>query len=298
MQRKLRITHLLAVVVLLAATHTCAMWPFGSSEKEEKTQKLVADGNATLASGDEAWRNEKGPLATERYQAAIEIYTQAETLVPNLENGRVRYRIAYCRGQIAQIEDTAKKKQKEDTEVKITHPTSGSGAESGTDQIPSGATMDSAEMQRELRSAQQLITGNHPDEAVPSIIKVLKAEPNNRLALMLMTAARMKQGRYDAAVITIETLRDTPQEDAAVLLLAAGAYCGTKPPRYFDALLALDKVLKANPKMPEAHLDMAWLLVEMAPDKQEDARKYYDYAIKLGAPRDTVLEKRLGLKTP
>ena len=156
-----------------------------------------------------------------------------------------------------------------------------------------GAPVEPVNTRRELAIAQEMLATDHPEDALPSLIKVLRAEPDNRRALLLMATVRVQQGRYGDAIVPIESLRG-PNEDEAVLMLAAGAYCGAG--RYFDALLALDKVLKMNPDLPQAHLNMAYLLLEMSPEKRNDADLYYQHALKLGVPRDALLEKRLGRK--
>ena len=151
----------------------------------------------------------------------------------------------------------------------------------------------SADLHRDLALAQRLITGEHPEDAVQPLINVLRVDPANRRAVLLLATVRVQQGRYDDAIVTIEGLRDG-NEDEAVLLLASGAYCGAG--RYFDALLALDQAMKKNPELPQAHINMAYLLLEMGPEKRAEAESYYKYALKLGMPRDALLEKRLGMK--
>ncbi|MEI6211604.1 MAG: tetratricopeptide repeat protein [bacterium] len=292
MSAKTYTLRLVLMVLFCGVAHTAqAVWPFNESDAS-KAEKLVAQANAQLQAADEVWRVGNMAKAAEFYQAAADIFRQAEQLSPNMQNGLIRFRISYCAGQVDQIQNAAREKAKPEPRVAITHPP-GLSRGSGT---PAEAEPTSEEQQvdvrRELSLAQRFITGDHPEDAVPSLIKVLHADPVNRNALLLMATVRVQQGRYDDAIVTIEGLRESDEDDA-VLLLASGAYCGAG--RYFDALLALDKVLKKNPDLPQAHMNMAYLVLEMTPEKRADAQSYYQHAIKLGIPRDALIEKRLGM---
>ena len=82
--------------------------------------------------------------------------------------------------------------------------------------------------------------------------------------------------------------------DEPTLLLAAGAYVATGA--YSKAIDALDRAMKANPKRPDACINMAWLLLEMRPNDMSEAELYYRQAVKMGASRVRDLERRLGIK--
>jgi len=277
---------LVAACLLGMAGSAQAVWPFNESD-ESKAEKLVTQGNQQLQAADELWRAGNAATVTvirasttakaaEIYQAAAITYGEAEKLSPNLLNGLIKLRISYCAGQIEQIQEAAKPKP--EPRVAVTHP---AGLARGAGGGASSSEQAEVDVRRELASAQRCITGAHPEDAVPFLINVLRVDPTDRRALLLMATVRIQQGRYDDAIVTIEGLR-------------SGAYCGAG--RYFDALLALDKVMKKTPDLPQAHIDMAYLLLEMGPEKRGDAEAYYKYARKLGIPRDAALEKRLGMK--
>ena len=289
-----RAFRLLVVVLLFGAGSVAQASLFGESD-ESKAQKLATQGNAQLQTADEVWRAGNMAKAAEAYKAAAETYRQAEQLSPNLENGLIKFRISYCANQVEQIQNAAREKAKPEV-VPITHPPGLSRSREAATPPPAesrGASVETVDPKRELALAQRCITSEHPEEAVPFLINVLRVDPANRRALLLMATVRVQQGRYDDAIVTIEPLRGA-NEDEAVLLLAAGAYCGAG--RYFDALLALDTVMKKYPDLPQAHINMAYLLLEMSPDKRAEAESYYKYALKLGIPRDAMLERRLGMK--
>ena len=284
-----------ATGAFLSVNTAQAVWPFNDSDAA-KAEKLASQGNAQLQAADEAWRAGNMTKAAEVYQAAAETYSQAEKITPNMQNGLIKFRISYCVSQVEQIQNAARERAKPETRVTVTHPPADLGRGGDSAALPPddarSAGAAPVDARRELAIAQRLVVSDHPEDALSSLIDVLRADPSNRRALLLMATVRVQQGRYDDAIVTIEGLRET-DEDEAVLLLAAGAYCGAG--RYFDALLTLDKVLKKNPELPQAHIDMAYLLLEMSPEKRGDATTYYKHAIKLGIPRDALLEKRLGI---
>ena len=284
---------LVAVSLFLAATTAQAVWPFNEGDAS-KAEKLAGEANAQLQAADEVWRAGNMAKAAESYQAAAATYRQAEQLSPDMQNGLIKFRISYCVSQVEQIQNAREKEKAPPAPpVTVTHP---AGLRRGGDSAgmanSRGEASEPVDLRRELAIAQRVVTSEHPEDALPSLITVLRAEPTNRLALLLMATLRVQQGRYDDAIVTIEGLRES-DEDEAVLLLAAGAYCGAG--RYFDALLSLDKAMKKNPESPQANIDMAYLLLEMSPEKRADATAYYKHARKLGIPRDALLEKRLGL---
>lgn len=283
---------LLTAALLLAAGSAQAIWPFGDSQAT-KAAALESKANTQLQAADEAWRVGDLSKASGLYQMAAETYRDADKMSPGLDNGLVRFRLSYCLGQVEQINNAGKDTPKTEKRVAVTHPPADDGAAlpaAGADRGPASGPVN---VRRELADAQELLASDHPEDALTPLIKVLRAEPDNRRALLLMATVRVQQGRYADAIVPLESLRG-PNEDEAVLMLAAGAYCGAG--RYFDALLALDKVLKMNPDLPQAHLNMAYLLLEMSPEKRNDADMYYQHALKLGMPRDALLEKRLGRK--
>ena len=120
------------------------------------------------------------------------------------------------------------------------------------------------------------------DAAEVPLLKVLKAEPENRDARLLMALSRLQQGRHnDAAVVLDDLMEDNPR-DETTLLLAAGAYAANGG--YAKAMEALDKAMKANPQRPAGYYNMSWLLLDINPGKTDEAEMYYRKAVQLGGP--------------
>jgi tetratricopeptide (TPR) repeat protein len=296
-----------AAALCVAAGRAMAIWPLGESN-DDKAARLAAKANGELRAADEIWRGGDLARASEMYQAAAADYRDAEALKPGMENGLIRFRLSYCLSQVDQIRAVGTSKPRAEPRVAVTHPPSGrepapaAAVASPPAAVPvpealapAAATAPAApagdvDVPRELLRARRLLAGDRPDDAAAPLVRILRLDPENQSALLLLGAVRVQQGRFDDAIVTIESLRSS-REDEAILLLAAGAYAGAG--RHFDALLALDKVLKLKPDLPLAHMDMAWLLIRMSPDKRAEADLYYQHAVKLGLPRDPALEARL-----
>jgi tetratricopeptide (TPR) repeat protein len=146
----------------------------------------------------------------------------------------------------------------------------------------------------ELEWAKDMIQVEQFANAETALIKVLKADAENKEARFLMALAKVQQGKAsDALIMLDDALEDTPG-DEATLLLAAGAQFSQGA--YSKAMELLDTAMKANPRRPDAYLNMAWLLLDMRPDALTDAELYYRQAVKLGLARNRDMERRLGIK--
>ena len=118
--RNFRARALLAATLLVCCAHEVSAGWFDGGEAS-KAEKLVSTANAQLQEADEVWRSGNMSKAAEGYQAAEDSYRQADQLVPNMENGLIRFRIAYCANQVEQIQNAAREKAKPEP-VAVTHP--------------------------------------------------------------------------------------------------------------------------------------------------------------------------------
>jgi len=155
-------------------------------------------------------------------------------------------------------------------------------------------TLEPFEIEEEIELAKDMIQFDRFEEAERSLVKVLRAAPENRDARFLIAVSRVQQGRSADALIALDDLLEDNAADEPALLLAAGAYMATSA--YSKAMDALDRVMKITPRRPDTCINMAWLLLEMRPDDTTDAEAYYRLAVKMGASRVRDLERRLGIK--
>jgi len=146
----------------------------------------------------------------------------------------------------------------------------------------------------ELETVKDLIQLERFDEAARPLVKVLRIAPENREARFLMALVRVRQGRSSDALVSLEDLLADDAMDEPTLLLAAGAYMATGA--YSKAVDALDRAMKANPKRPDALINMTWLLLEMRPNDTAAAERYYRLAVEKGATRVREIERKLGIR--
>lgn len=154
---------------------------------------------------------------------------------------------------------------------------------------------DPAVIAADLREAGKLLEDEQLADAIRLLVGVLRADPGNRSARLMIALVRTRQGRYDEALVALEDLRGK-NEDLPLLLALSAAYCGAQ--RFFDAMLVLDKAIKLAPADPRAYLNLAWLHLTMDAGEtgRRDAEAYYRRAVRLGARRDRALEVKLGLE--
>ena len=308
-----------AGLALLLVAGVCAV-PDASwaKEKAPKVSELLKDANDLMAEASAIYQDGKAKEAIETYRKALAELDRLErenpARVTTSEFAPVRFRRALCETEIDRImleemnatartvgvTDTsaleakraARKKEAETNnvpEVAMKLAAKGSGGD--------GVGADGEKpvnVKEELEWAKDMLSTDQFDEVDLALVRILKSDPDNLDARLLMALARVQQGKHgDALVVLDDILQDAPRDESA-LLLAAGAYAASGS--YSRAMDALDKALKVNPKRPDGYYNIAWLLLEMSPGKLDEPEMYYRQAVKLGGPRDRDLERRLGIK--
>jgi tetratricopeptide (TPR) repeat protein len=160
---------------------------------------------------------------------------------------------------------------------------------------PARPPVDPKLVAADLQEARLMLEDDQLADATRILVQVLREDPGNRSARLMLGIARTRQGRSDEALVTLEDLRGQ-NEDLPLLLALSGAYC--QEGRYFDAMLTLDKAITLAPSHPHAYLNLAWLHLAMnaGTESKRDAEAYYRRAVKLGARRDRALELKLGIE--
>ena len=320
-----------SICLLLAGIGICGLPLDGWSKEKDKAPKvseLLQPANELMSQASTSYVDGKAKEAIEGYRQALAELARLErenpARVTSSEFSPVRFRKALCETEIDRImleemnatartvavTDTsaleakraARKKEAmtnnlPEVAVKLA-PKKGETPEpapvttaAGGQVAPAGKT---ASIRDELEWAKDMLSVDRFDEVEASVVKVLKQDPEHVEARLLMALVNVRQGKHsDAAVVLDDLLQDVPR-DESVLLLAAGSYAAAG--NYARAMTTLDKALAVNPKRPDGYLNMAWLLLEMAPDKLDEPEMYYRQAVKLGAARDRDLERRLGIR--
>ncbi len=313
----------------LVSAAICLFCLFAAAkDKEPKVSELLKEANELMAKAQEAYVEGESKQALEHYRKALEEIGRIERENPqrasSSEFAPVRFRKALCETEIDRImlddvsssartvavTDTssleakrAERKKAAETNnmpeaaVKLVAKTEG-GVQAPVEKKQEGFASDDAQgplnIKEELEWAKDMLSVDRFDAAEIPLLKVLKVDPTNRDARLLMALSRVRQGRHnDAAVVLDDLLADNPQDETA-LLLAAGAH--TANGSYAKAMEALDKAMKANPLRPSGYYNMAWLLLDINPDKTDEAELYYRKSVQLGGARDRDIERRLGIR--
>lgn len=328
---RLLLSLVVGLVLAMASTDAHGFWKFRSKKATEEAMNEISQ---IIYAADTYWRNGKGDEAVELYQRAIDELKEMESGQSEKEVGVIRFRRAYCETQIDQIKfalatkterrvtitsepavaerpaavdkpPVAAAEKPQTTEDPDKVETTGSQATTvqpetvveSRQPLPAGSANivasqpPVADVAAELAWARDMVGMDRLDEAAATLIRILKGEPGNRSARLMLASIRCRQGAFGDALIILEDLR-AERENEALLMTIAGAYCGST--RYYEAMLTLDKILSKNPRHADANMNMAYLLLEMSATRQPEAEMYYRQAVKWGATRDLIFERRLG----
>lgn len=254
-----------------------------------------------------AWKeNQDAARALALYQQAVDLCLEAEEKNPKANLGSLRFRRAFCETQMDRVKfDAATGSQRRIAVMGApgaTPPAAAPPADAGNPEAPvpeaaraTGAGAQPAEdgarpVADGLAWARDMLDANGDREAREALMAVLRVEPDNRTARLLLAALECKRQAFQDALFILEDLQ-AEREDECVQLLIAGAYLGAKQP--YRAMLELDKLLARTPTHPDALMNMAHLSMELS-GKPAEAERYYRLAVAFGAPRDPDFEKRLG----
>ena len=319
---------LLFLLILVAGGEARAFPLFPSARDRAERQLQRADRMLTRA--DSAYAGGNPDQARALYENALKQYRDLNQTAPDLRDGLPRYRVTYCEEQLQRISQklvadagTVFTQVMAAGETNSAAVPPGAGPAVAEGWVPAlkvvgeqnGATLAAAEspavpaaepkaelppvdpeqLQDDLREARILLEDGQLADAAGLLVKVLREDPGNRSARMLIAIARARQGRYDEALVALEDLPGR-NGDLPLLLALAGIYCGAG--RHFDAMLLLDQAIELAPRQPQAYHNLAWLHLVMNDSAagRRDAEAYYRRAVGLGTRRDRALEFRLGLE--
>jgi len=161
-----------------------------------------------------------------------------------------------------------------------------------TASISAPASISSREVLGEIRL---LLSEERLEECDALLVPLLRQDPGNRSARLMISIVRSLQGRSQEALTALEDLRGM-DEDLPLLLALGGAYF--RAGRHYDALLTLDRAIRLHPEHPHAYVNLAWLRLAINAGEAggEEAEAFYRQAVRLGARRDRQLERRLGFE--
>ena len=281
---------------------------FGDAKSDAISAIRKAD--RIVARADGAYDGGNPDQAVALYRKAADIFSRVEKDFPGIDEGTARLHLVYCEDQIRRIEgtrtggdDDAGLVPAADFRMSPLPPPAGAGAfPEDSDETEEQAAAEGEapaladplpppplEVGPMLREARALLEDGNLDAAAETVVDILRSDPQNRSARLMMGVVRCRQRRFDEALVALEDLQ-AEEEDEPVLLALAAVYQATGRPNL--ALLSLSNAIQRNPKHSAPYIDMAWLMFSQG--ELEDAEANYRAAVRLGAKRDLQLERRLG----
>jgi tetratricopeptide (TPR) repeat protein len=118
-------------------------------------------------------------------------------------------------------------------------------------------------------------------------------EGDGRLTAGELGVRYVQEGRWDLAMEElIKAIAEDPRNAVWHNSLGTAAAAKNQPEM---AIRELETAIQLDPAYLDAHFNLAVLLAIRFPPDKENARKYYQRALELGAEKDTALETLIGI---
>ncbi len=259
------------------------------------------------------WAKEQGLRedAWELYSEALVLLQKIQIDYPAWESDLIAYRIRYCVMEAQALLQTP--------------PAAIDSRPAPLIPAPVLVAEDETRWQTELSSALQKERSNKIKNALEIYLTVLEDQAFNRAALQGAGRCYLKLNMLSEARTLLQRARLLPEPDNQLNLLQAMVYCHDQEfyKAYQLMLVVLDqeptnalghlvmgvaqaglqhlpaarratqKALQLDPKLAEAHYNLALLSLKLKPDHPNEARAAYLQALRGGMKPDPTLEKRL-----
>jgi len=139
--------------------------------------------------------------------------------------------------------------------------------------------------------SRRLMDQSKTQEAISLIKEAAEMMPLETDFAVILAMAQCRIGRYADAIQTLKPLDVRHPVDADALLVLGTAYMGLG--EIGDARVATEKALKINPASPEAHYNMAQILLSVTRPDLEGVMQHYQRALDLGMRADPDFENTL-----
>jgi len=251
------------------------------------------EAHAGLVAADAARDMADYTTAVRLYRESAAEYARLSAKHPDWEPGMTRFRRSYCENQLRAAE----------TRLEQARAAGGSGpAAAGADgpaEPPAARAAparageeDRAEVLKQLGdTAADLVRQGKTVEARELLIRGMEINPDHPATRMLLGVIHSMEGQHDQAVYVLRGVTEEYPDNARARVLLAAAYFGVG--RILSAETELRKALELDGRLPEAHYNLARVLLTMDPPDREAAAKSYARSVDLVAPRDAEMEKAL-----
>lgn len=229
----------------------------------------------------------------ENYLEAIRLYTHARDRYarlsadyPSKDTDIVKFRTVYC---TTQIESIAKEHNiPVRTSQSPSLPGSSMPSVQPNSSRPDSSAVPLVDTVALLEQAKQLLKTDKPDEAMQTLMQVLRGQPGNFAARILIGTAQCKAQRFSEAVTMMEALIEEDVISPHVYIVLGTAYfCLGRIP---EAQKALQESIQLDDSIPEAYYDLTLVTLATKPLDIETARKHYKKSLELGGEKNPKLD--------
>ncbi|NQT93116.1 MAG: tetratricopeptide repeat protein [Lentisphaerae bacterium] len=251
-----------------------------------------------LVMGDEARDAASADEAIRLYREALGLYLSLSREYPDWQPDVTRFRISYCDSQLevllrrleAQsmqaVDDAPRNGDDPSPSVFPPEPVS-EKAESPFDPAMPGV----GSLEQIRAEAKRVLAGDEPAHARLILLKGLEMAPDDAGVRILMGILHCKVNEHTQAMHLMEQLVQEQPANAVARVVLGAAYFGAG--RLEDAEEQIKKAIEANPRMAEAHFNLAQVFMAMSPTHAKAAGLHYRKALELGCGADPALEREL-----
>jgi tetratricopeptide (TPR) repeat protein len=279
----------------------------GEPEAQPTADARFKEAYRLLSLADDARDREAYEEAINGYRKVLDLYLELARQYPQWQPAMVRFRITYCDDQLNNLVDSVKKGR-----IHL-HP-SMPPLEPASNAPPATATMppppvpgpeppappltdagssapDTASAgpaDDPLSKARRLMRAGEAEHARALIFEQLKREPDSVEVRLLMGVVQCQNQKFEDAVFILTQLSEDAPQRAEVFIALATAYLGIG---HLDRVRAsLETAIKLDPQSPQAHFDMAQILIAQETPDMEAATTHYRRSVELGGERDPRFE--------
>ncbi len=128
--------------------------------------------------------------------------------------------------------------------------------------------------------------------AEPLLVQARLQKPQAADLILANARALIGLEKFGNALTLLEPLLKTEQNNPEFLLAMAAAYAGCNQPQPAETLL--QQAVRLSPSAPQPRRELARLLLRTAPDRKNEAARFYQESRDRGAAPDAELEPQLG----
>ena len=278
------IKRLFLILCLMTSWRICSLSLDVSAQAAPETASEVDSQHAisqfrnayhALILADKARDAKKLTEAAQLYKQAMYAYTRLAEKHPD---HLIRFRIVYCEKQIETLlKKIERKKRKNQTASQV-----GAGYRKRiTDE---GQT----QVERIASEAKVLLKKGETVRARSLLFKGLRLDPDNTTIRLLMGIAQCQAGKFEDATYLLQQLVEENPFHASTHVALGATYFGLS--RLTEARKEVQRALKLNPSLSEAHYNMAQIMLAIRPVDLDAVRYHYKKARQLGGEPDKKFE--------